>query len=206
MENCADSIKVTRSLFQVREGGAVPTSAHNFELSGNSREFELSCISRQLAKACYRQWHYLGDMGFISTHNFGVFLESKLLGCISYGSPNATELKGYFDRFSQKGWWEIKRLALSDELPKNSESKSIGISLRLLRKMETVKGVVTYADTKVGHVGTIYKASGFEYKGLTAPKKDFWVNGKIQQRGKTKGVDGTWKTRSQKHLFIKQWI
>lgn len=112
-------------------------------------------------------------------------------------------MDGYFDRYTQDGWWEIKRLAMTDDCPKNSESRFIAISIKLLIKSHKVKGIVTLADDGVGHCGTIYKASGFDYLGLSSPKKDFYVDGKIQQRGKTKGVDGEWRDRSIKHKYIK---
>ncbi len=190
----AESITATRSLFQAREGGSTPTSAHNIVLQ---------TIPRRLAAACYRKWHYLGETDFISTYNFGIFVGSELFGCISLGSPNAKELDGHYTRYTQEGWWEIKRLALSDELPKNSESRAIAIAIRLLRRTVPVKGIVTYADDGVGHKGTIYKASGFTYKGLTAAKNDYWVDGKILQRGATSDKQGEWRPRSRKHLFIK---
>ena len=79
------------------------------------------------------------------------------------------------------------------------------MSIKLLRKMELVRGIVTYADIEQGHAGTIYKASGFTLLGMTAVKKDFVVNGQIQQRGKTRGIDGLWVPRSRKWLFIKQF-
>ena len=189
-----DSIKVTHSLFQEGDGGAIPTSP---------LQLQLEIIPKRLASECYKKWHYLGDTGFMSTYNFGVKTNGNLWGCISFGSPNATELGDYFDRRTQYGWWEIKRLALSDCLPKNSESRVIAIGIKLLKKIRKVKGIVTYADDGIGHIGTIYKASGFKYLGLTAQKKDFFINGKIQQRGKTNGKIGTWKDRSRKHLFIK---
>lgn len=196
METSVDSIAVTHSLFQVGDGGSIPTSAH---------QFMLESITKEEAESCYEKWHYLGKQGFLSTVNFGAKTDGHLWGAISLGAPNATDLLGYWDRNTQKGWWEIKRLALSSTLPKNSESRTIAIAIRLLRKMYDVKGIVTYADDGVGHVGTIYKASGFEYKGLTAVKSDFWIDGKIQQRGQTKGMNGEWKLRSRKHLFIKDF-
>jgi hypothetical protein len=124
-------------------------------------------------------------------------------GAISYGPPNATDLAGYWDRHTQGQWWEIKRLVMSPICPKNSESRFIAITIKMLRKMVEVKGVVTYADDGQGHQGTIYKASGFKPLGMAAQKNDFWVNGRIQQRGKTKGVDGEWRPRSRKWLFVK---
>jgi len=125
-----------------------------------------------------------------------------LEGAISYGPPNATDLEGCWTRHTQGQWWEIKRLAMSPKCPRNSESRFIAITIKMLRKLAAVRGIVTYADDGQGHVGTIYKASGFKSIGMTAAKKDFWVNGTIQQRGKTRGVKGEWRPRTRKWLFV----
>ncbi len=193
-----DSITVEQSLFQETDGGSIPTSPH---------QFKLEVIDKNRASGCYDKWHYLGSQGFISTVDFGVTTNGYLWGCISFGSPNAKVLKGYWTPETQEGWFEIKRLALSDSLPKNSESHTIAVAIRLLRKMFDVKGIVTYADSGVGHVGTIYKASGFKYLGLTALKSDFFEEGatKPVQRGEVKHLTGEWRERTQKHLFIKSF-
>ena len=185
---------VEQPLLQMEDDGSSPISA---------LQLRFYKIEYKTAANAYKEWHYLGETSFISTIDFGAYWKNKLEGAISYGAPNATELKSYFDRHNHHGWWEIKRLAMSQVCPKNSESRFIGYSLKALKKLFVVKGVVTYADSGVGHVGTIYKASGFSSCGLTEPKKDFFVNGKIQQRGKTKGVCGEWRDRSRKWLFIK---
>ena len=192
------SLIVEQSLFQATEGGAKPTSPHS------AKDLELRQVKKQLAEVCYEKWHYLGKTGFISEINFGVYYDNKLWGSISYGSPNAKILKGYYTPETQKGWWEIKRLAISDELPPNSASRIIAVSEKFLRKIRFVKGIVTYADSGVGHTGTIYKASGFKYLGLTAKKSDFFnEQGKPIQRGEVKHLKGEWRDRSQKHKFIK---
>ena len=190
------SIMAERSLFQARDEGSIPISPHNLVL----RE-----IDKGRADMCYEKWHYLGKQGFIATYNLGVFCNDSLYGCISLGSPNAKVMNGLYTPETQKRWWEIKRLALSDDLPKNSESRVIAVSLRLLKKIEEIKGVVTYADSGVGHVGTIYKAVGFEYRGLTDYKSDFFLEGhdKPVQRGAVAHLKGEWKPRSRKHLFVK---
>jgi hypothetical protein len=132
----------------------------------------------------YRKWHYLSDTLFLSQVNFGAYFNGHLEGAISFGAPNATELDGYWDRTTQFGWHEIKRLVMSPACPRNSESRMIGRTISMLRKRCIVHGIVTYADTSQGHIGTIYKASGFKYLGLTSPK---------------------WRPRSQKHLFVKSF-
>lgn len=190
------SLIAEQSLFQMIGGGAIPTSPH---------EFKLKEINRKLAQECYRKWHYLGDTGYISTFNIGIYANSRLWGAISMGSPNAKTMQGLYTPKTQFGWWEIKRLALSDDCPKNSESRIIAVAIRLLKKVRDVKGIITYADDNVGHKGTIYKASGFKYMGLAASKSDFFEEGhnRPKQRGKIVGLKGEWKPRSRKHLFIK---
>ena len=194
MSICGDSSVAELPLFQGEDGGAIPTSP---------LQLYFRRIGAKTAAFAYKQWHYLGDQDFLSQINFGAYFQQRLQGAISYGPPNATDLKGYWNRSTQAKWYEIKRLVLSPSCPRNSESRFISVTLRLLRKLGDVLGIVTYADSAQGHTGIIYKAAGFKALGLTAPKSDYWVNGKIQQRGPTKGVGGEWKPRSRKYLFIK---
>ena len=194
-DSSGGSSTVELPLFQEEDGGSSPTSP----LQLYFRE-----VMPKTALIAYRKWHYMKDIEFISQVNYGAYWEQKLEGAISYGPPNATDLKGYWNIDTQSNWFEIKRLAMSPLCPRNSESRFIAITTKLLRRVADVKGIVSYADDEQGHKGTIYKASGFKSLGMTAPKKDFWMNGKIQQRGKTQGVDGEWKDRSRKWLFIKE--
>ena len=189
-----DSIEAMQSLFPETEGSSILTSPLQLR-------FEI--ISSRTATVAYRRWHYLSDTPFLSQINFGAYFNGRLEGAISFGTPNATELNGYWDRSTQFGWHEIKRLVMSPVCPHNSESRMIGKTISMLRKRCVTLGIVTYADTSQGHVGTIYKASGFKYLGLTDPKNDYWINGKIKQRGKTTNMNGEWRSRPQKHLFVK---
>jgi hypothetical protein len=195
-EICGDSSMLELPLFQGEDGGSNPTSP----LQLLFRE-----CGANTAAIAYRRWHYLGDQGFISQISFGAYFNQVLEGAISYGPPNATDLAGYWTRNTQGQWWEIKRLVMSPKCPKNSESRFIAITMKLLRKLVLMRGVVTYADDSQGHVGTIYKACGFTALGMTSEKSDFWVDGKIKQRGKTKGGIGEWKPRTRKWLFIKRF-
>ena len=188
---------IKQDLFQNLDGGLIPTSP---------LQMKIRKIRFETALLFYKKWHYLGDTIFLATINYGAYFSNILRGVISYGSPNATEINGYFNRHTQNGWFEIKRLAMDDKAPKYSESRFIGVSIKLLKKIFMVIGINALADDSIGHKGIIYKESGFKYLGLTKQKKDFWVGDKIQQRGKTKGILGIWKDRSQKNLYIKKFI
>lgn len=190
---CGDSLTVELPLFQGEDGGANPTSPLQLLFR------EIKPITAAIA---YSRWHYLGETDFISQINFGAYWNGKLEGAISYGPPNAKVLKGFYDEETQSGWYEIKRLCMSPICPRNSESCFIGKTIKMLKKIVPVKGIVTYADDGQGHVGTIYKATNFKYVGLTAAKKDYVCNGKKIQRGKTTHLNGEWVERSRKHLFV----
>jgi len=162
-------------------------------------------IKKETASNAYIRWHYFGSKGFLATYNYGVYFNNEIVGAISFGIPNAGNIKGLYTKDTQGEYLELTRLALSEVCPKNSESRVIGITLRLLHKMlPTLKGIISYADTAQNHTGIIYKASNFKYLGLTAQKTDLFVNGKAV--GKLKGVKysemkGEWVKRSRKHLY-----
>lgn len=195
MDISGDSLIVEQQAIQLDSGGAVPTSP---------LQLKIMPINSLTAMNFYKKWHYLKNQEFISQWDYGAYYDGVLQGAISFGPPSALEtIKGLFGSENQFGIFEIKRLAMNDACPKNSESRFIAMAIKLLKKTNIVKAIITYADTAMNHRGTIYKASGFTYKGLTAPKNDYWVNGKIQQRGTTSDKDGEWRPRSRKHLFIK---
>ncbi len=61
----------------------------------------------------------------------------------------------------------LTRLWLDDEMPKNSESKTLGFVARVMRQRTSVKFMIAYADPSQGHTGTIYQAAGWLYTGLS---------------------------------------
>jgi hypothetical protein len=62
----------------------------------------------------------------------------------------------------------LTRLWLSDELPRNSESRVLGIITRSIKKNTNLKFLMAYSDPSAGHVGTIYQACGWLYTGLSS--------------------------------------
>jgi hypothetical protein len=64
----------------------------------------------------------------------------------------------------------LSRLALLPGEPTNAESLLIGASIRLIRRTKRWAALVTFADLSQGHTGTIYRATGWTYLGLTKPE------------------------------------
>lgn len=106
---------------------------------------------------------------------FGLFDEqNRIKGVIVYGvPPSPTLLKGICGADEADNVYELNRLWVADDVQKNGESFLIGNSLKMIDK----EIVVSFADTKHGHVGYVYQATNFMYCGLSAKFKDPQVKG-----------------------------
>jgi hypothetical protein len=113
-----------------------------------------------------QQHHYLHSMPKAPRRCYGVFLDGVLLGGVVFtsGARNGHRL---LTAASPQDVVTLARLWLSDDLPTNSESRVLGVVLRDLQRTTTWKLLLSYADPAVGHVGTIYQATGWRYLGQT---------------------------------------
>ena len=182
-------------------------------------DFVIENIGKKDAEGLLLEHHYLKDhsRGFKSGYNFGLFKNEPIssegiLGvCIFTGLPVPELAQSAFglQRNQQDGLFELSRLCLHPSVQrseKNLASWFVSRCLRRLRQRTMVRAVLSYADADY-HEGTIYKASNFEYYGLSDPKKDFWIkqnDGSFvkHSRGKMSGLNGEWRDRSRKHRFL----
>jgi adenine modification enzyme len=83
------------------------------------------------------------------------------LGAIQLGFGIRPRKKNTISKLITKdNYCEFDRMWLSDELPKNSESKTIGLLMRYIKQnYPKIKFIITYADGSVGNTGIIYKAT-----------------------------------------------
>lgn len=150
--------------------------------------------------------------GFLSRRSYGLFrTNNKFIGVITFSGISVVEtLIGAFEGFErtsdQSGFWELSRLAMDDnDKEKNLTSWFVSKALKMLRRDEYVRAVISYADSKYHH-GYIYQATNFKYYGLTDKKSDFFVmEGNAEKqvwRGKVKGTKGIWKPRTRKHRYM----
>ena len=66
---------------------------------------------------------------------------------------------------------ELNRMAFDDILPRNSESRCIAITIRMIKKnAPQIKRIISFADGCQCGDGTIYRASGFELSGINKNK------------------------------------
>ncbi|MEH6451209.1 MAG: hypothetical protein V7765_21265 [Oleispira sp.] len=180
----------------------------------SKESFTVSLITKLQAADVLLKYHYLKDIskGFKSGVNFGLFNNNKLIGCCIFtGFPVPELVKGIYglERTDQDGFYELSRLCLTPDIQKtehNLASWFVSRCIKQLRKVFKVRAVLSYADESF-HNGTVYRALNFKYYGLSTFKKDFWIlqgDGSYikHSRGKTKGVPGEWRPRTQKHRFL----
>jgi len=129
----------------------------------SAKDIVVKPISSKDANRVIKQNHYSGKAVQNSQLHFGVFLDGSCEGCLSFGpSLDKRKMLGLVSGTNWNEFIELNRMAFSEKLPRNSESRSIGISLRLIRKhYPHIKWVVSFADGTQCGDGTIYRASGF---------------------------------------------
>jgi hypothetical protein len=103
----------------------------------------------------------------------------ELAGAAIFGAPAMSNVAASWNPSNPDKCLELRRLCCIDDTPKNAESFFIGRMLKWLKKYTDIEMIVSYADPHHGHEGTIYKASNFEYAGLTAGGKLLDVDGEL---------------------------
>lgn len=135
---------------------------------GRAKEILVKVIPAKIANEFVKKHHYSGKVVPNSNLHFGCFLDGKLHGVMSYG-PSINK-KGTINLVEGTGWnefIELNRMAFDDYLPKNSESRCIAISIKLIKKNAPhIKWIISFADGTQCGDGTIYRASGFHLVGI----------------------------------------
>ncbi len=151
-------VGVSTPLIQSESRGSSPTAALQLIL--------VKPIPFVAAKIVLEKHHYLHSLPGGTKLAFGVFLENRLLGAITFGSGPANAYR-MVEGAKPSDCLTLSRLWLSDELPSNSESRVLGVALRALKRFTRIRFIVSYADPSHGHLGTIYQATGWIYTGLS---------------------------------------
>lgn len=129
------------------------------------RDMYLGPVTKsQVFDFCDR-WHYSGHDG--SAHyKYGLYHEGILYGVITYNLPTRDVCESVFGPEAWDNVIHMGRLCMSDEAPRNSESRLISLSLKSLQENHPkVWAVVTYAALDAGHVGYVYQATNALYTG-----------------------------------------
>ena len=135
---------------------------------GRAMDISLRVIPAKVATPFMKEHHYSGKVVNNSTLHFGVFLDGRLHGVMSYGpSLDKSKIIGLVAGTGWNEFLELNRMAFDSVLPRNSESRAISLSLKLIKKhAPQVKWVISFADACSCGDGTIYRASNFALTGI----------------------------------------
>jgi hypothetical protein len=138
----------------------------------SAKDIIVKPITSSIANLLVKRVHYSGKVVPNSTLHLGVYLNGKLEGVMSFGSPmDKSKVLPLVKDTAWHGLLELNRMAFSDKLPKNSESRALSVAFRLIKKhYPHIEWIVSFADGTQCGDGTIYRASGFVLTGLKVNK------------------------------------
>lgn len=140
------------------DGGSSPTSP---------LQLWFKPISTETLNVVAREKHYL-HREVNTSWAWGAYHEGVLLGAISFAKPASPAVcKSVCGIEEADRVYELNRLWMADECPRNSESRFIGFALRQLRQVKPPLILISYADIGVGHIGIVYKATNWLFTGET---------------------------------------
>lgn len=136
----------------------------------------VTTIPLALCQVLVRLYHYSGGGANTATFRHGLMdrVTGECVGAAWWIPPTKSAAQASWD-----GDWKrvlsLHRLVVKPNMPTNAASFLIGRSIRLIRQDGRWGCLVTYADTGQGHLGGIYRATNWEYVGLTTPEAQ-WVD------------------------------
>jgi hypothetical protein len=167
-------------------------------------------ISGHETHSWLKQKHYAKRIPSIS-FAFGLIKDKEICGVITYGKPPSPSLcEGVCGKEYSEIVFELNRLCLLNN-EKNEASFLVGNSMKKLKKPMII---VSYADTSMGHVGTIYKATNFIYTGLSDKRTEWRMKGSnthskticeqysLKERINNKDFEVVERPRKHRYVFV----
>lgn len=130
-------------------------------------DFFLEIIPKAKADAVIIANHYSRKVYSGSMLHFGVFSNGILIGVLQYGAAmNPASGGSVVAGTTIDTFLELNRMWMHDDAPRNTESRAIAYSMKLIRKLRPrTEWVQSFADERCGGLGIVYQAANFDYYG-----------------------------------------
>ena len=163
-------------------------------------KYAVKSIDSALCKEWLLYKHYAKRIPSIS-FAFGLFDKNILIGILTIGKPASPSLCDGICGLEYSNYvYELNRLCVNDNLPKNTLSFFVSNSIKLINQNLIL---VSYADTKMNHHGFIYQATNWIYTGMTKERTDIGCEDGKHSRHYSKNIDySIRKFRSAKHRYV----
>ena len=160
---------------------------------GAAKSIAIKPIAAADAIRIVRELHYSGKVVNNSQLHFGVFMDGRCGGAMQFGpSLDKRKLQGLVAGTGWNEFIELNCMAFADWLPRNSESRALGVAFRIMKKAYPhLKWVVSFADAAQCGDGTIYRAAGFVLTGIKRNTQIWEAPGEASAReSRTSLTDG----------------
>lgn len=138
----------------------------------------LDFCSHEAARYAVMAWHYSRAMPSSKLVRIGVWEDDRFRGAVLYGVGANRHLARPFGLEATQAC-ELVRVALAPGR-QHPTSQCVAQSLNMLRRQSPgLKVVVSYADTKEGHLGIIYQATNWCFLG-GSEQSYFKIKGRIE--------------------------
>ena len=112
--------------------------------------------------------HYSQVMPKLTKLTFGLFCDGRIVGACTLGwgvRPEHT-IKKIFPTLGTADYFEIGKLCVSDEMPRNTESVFLSGVISAVKAMRPeIKLLYSWADAIIGKPGYVYQAANFYFGG-----------------------------------------
>lgn len=155
---------------QLGNGGSNPT------LTLHKEDWIIKDIDLSLGRELVEKYHYSKGGSNTRVYLHGLFRKDSNIcyGCAWWIPPTKScAINSYGGDWTKV--LTLSRLVCVPEAPKLAAGFLLGNSIRIIKKDKRFECLITYADTYQNHEGTIYKATNWEYIGLTKPQP-IWVD------------------------------
>tara|TARA_R100000908_G_scaffold56710_1_gene32238 strand:+ start:35484 stop:36110 length:627 start_codon:yes stop_codon:yes gene_type:complete len=164
-------------------------------------EWEVQRIGKSEADNFVEQWHYAHKAGYLAHRCYGLFYKgdpSTLHGVAIWNTPALGAAK--YVSNNHQSVLGLSRFCLVENRPENAGSFLISKSIKMLntKRWQTL---LTYADTAHNHNGGLYRASNWDYNGITK-KNPYYVNDKGEMVSRKSGA----KTYNKQEMLDKGYI
>jgi hypothetical protein len=130
--------------------------------------YDIREIDKETALEMIQKYHYSRTLPKLNKHFIGFYVGGVLCGVVTlgWGTRPLHTIKKLFPSLESKDYYEIGRMCMTDEMPRNSESQMLSQLIKYLKKnYPQLKVLFTWADGMLGKVGYVYQASNFTYAG-----------------------------------------
>lgn len=127
--------------------------------------FKVNLISKYDAVEFVQKFHYSPVMPSLTKYYLGFFVDDELKGVLTLGwgtQPKQT-INKMFPGLESKDYFEIGKMCMHEDMPRNSESQMISATIKWMKKHTSCLFLYTMADGIMGKCGYVYQASNFYF-------------------------------------------